>query len=135
MKYKILLFSGLAIMFALTASASTDPGTGADDINKIDIVGGVFHNDSKKPIGNVTVKVYSASNKEKAVITDKNGTYTFNDLKPGSYKFVFEKDGYKKVTMEKTITKVSEAGQLNIKMEQHSTFDYMPGPTHFFDFK
>ena len=34
--------------------------------------------------------------KEKVVITDGTGAYSFDDLKPGVYKFVFEKEGYKK---------------------------------------
>jgi hypothetical protein len=135
MKYKLFLLTSLAVLASFLASASdAPPGIGENDAKKNDVVGGVYHNDSKKPLDNVSVTAYSASKKEKVVITDANGNYSFADLKPGTYKFVFEKGGFKKVTREKTISKVDEAHQLNINMEAHSAFEFMPGPSHFFDF-
>ncbi len=135
MKYKFFLFSAFALLATISANASDDPINGENDVKRSDVAGGVFHNESKKPLGKVSVTVYSATKKEKVVITDVNGNYSFNDLNPGSYKFVFEKDGYRKVVKTKTINKADEASLLNIKMEQHSTFDFMPGPSHFFDFE
>ncbi len=137
MKYKSFLFIAFALLAAVTASAADDPINGGEnDVKRNDVVGGVFHNESKKPLGKVSVTVYSATKKEKVVVvTDNNGNYSFNDLNPGSYKFVFEKDGYKKVVKTKTINKINAASMLNIQMEQHSTFDFMPGPSHFFDFE
>ncbi len=135
MKYKFFLFSAFALLATISANASDDPINGENDVKRSDVAGGVFHNESKKPLGKVSVTVYSATKKEKVVITDVNGNYSFNDLNPGSYKFVFEKDGYRKVVKTKTINKADAASMLNIKMEQHSTFDFMPGPSHFFDFE
>lgn len=135
MKYKLFLLTCFAALASFWASASDlPPGVGENDASKADVVGGVYHIDTKKPLENVSVTVYSASKKEKVVITDANGAYSFADLKPGTYKFVFEKGGYKKVTREKIIAKTDEAHQLNINMEAHSAFDFMPGPSHFFDF-
>ncbi len=136
MKYKFFLFAAFALLFTVSASAADDPINGGEnDVKRSDVVGGVFHNESKKPLGKVSVTVYSATKKEKVVVTDNNGNYSFNDLNPGSYKFVFEKDGYRKVVKTKTINKINAASMLNIQMEQHSTFDFMPGPSHFFDFE
>ncbi len=137
MKYKSFLFIAFALLAAVTAGAADDPINGGEnDVKRNDVVGGVFHNESKKPLGKVSVTVYSATKKEKVVVvTDNNGNYSFNDLNPGSYKFVFEKDGYRKVVKTKTINKINAASMLNIQMEQHSTFDFMPGPSHFFDFE
>jgi uncharacterized surface anchored protein len=97
----------LALLFTVSASAADDPINGCEnDVKRSDVVGGVFHNESKKPLGKVSVTVYSATKKEKVVVTDDNGNYSFNDLNPGSYKFVFEKDGYRKVVKSKTINKI-----------------------------
>ena len=135
MKYKLFLLTCFAVLASFWASASdAPPGVGENEAKKNDVVGGVYHTDTKKPLENVSVTAYSASKKEKVAITDANGNYSFTDLKPGTYKFVFEKGGYKKVTREKIISKVDEAHQLNINMEAHSAFDFMPGPSHFFDF-
>jgi len=69
--------------------------------------------------------------KEKVVITDGTGSYAFDDLKPGVYKFVFEKEGYKKVVKEKVCVKVDEGFQLDIEMLQDTATDVMPSPSHF----
>jgi hypothetical protein len=130
MKLKILLLSTFAVMAGLFAGAKgIDPKNLA---KKNEIMGGVFENDSKKPLNNVSVTAYLSSKKEKVTSTDVNGMFSFNDLKPGNYKFVFEKDGYKRTSREKVITRPDEGLQLNIMMDEHSTFDFMPGPSHFF---
>ncbi len=131
MKFKAVLLSCLTLFVSLCAFAG--PGVGENDTKKTDIAGGVYHTDSKKPLNSVTVTAYNASKKEKVVFSDANGTFSFYDLKPGTYKFVFEKDGFKKVTREKTIARADEAHQLNIMMEEHSAFDFTPGLSHFFD--
>jgi len=73
------------------------------------------------------------SKKEKAITTDEDGNYAFDDLKPGTYKFVFEKLGYKKVVKEKIIIKTDESFQMNIEMIQNNDFDLVPTPFHFSD--
>lgn len=130
MKRKFLLLSCFITIFSLIASANT----GEENAKKSDIIGGVFNFDTKKPISNVSVTAYSNAKKEKVIVTDSHGNFSFNDLKPGTYRFVFEKDGYKKVIREKYIARVDEAQQLNIQMEEHASFDFMPGPSQFFDF-
>jgi hypothetical protein len=89
----------------------------------------------RNPLSNVSVTAYlaSTSKKEKVTTTDVNGNFYFDDLKPGTYKFVFEKDGFKKISREKIIARANEALQLSVTMQEHASFDFMPGPSHFFD--
>ena len=130
MTRKYLLLCCFITLFSFLASANT----GEESAKKSDVMGGVFTYDTKKPLSQVSITAYSNSKKEKVIVTDAQGHFSFDDLKPGNYKFVFEKDGYKKVTREKYIAKANEAQQLNIHMQEHSSFDFMPGPSHFFDF-
>jgi hypothetical protein len=85
----------------------------------------------------VTVTAYLVSKKEKMVMTDDAGSFAFDELKPGTYKFVFEKSGFKKVTKEKIVVKTDEGFQLNIEMIENTStgYDIMPSPFHFSDFK
>lgn len=80
------------------------------------------------------VTAYLISKKEKTVLTGEDGTYAFDELKPGTYKFVFEKAGFKKVTKEKVVVRTDEAFQLNIEMIAEPGFDLLPSPLHFADF-
>ena len=65
------------------------------------------------------------------MVSDENGNYAFDNLKPGTYKFVFEKNGYRKVTKEKIIIKTDEGFQMNIEMMQEKDFDFVPGAFTF----
>ncbi len=130
---KTLLLSFLFVLGSVCCKANATPGIGDEPIKKSEVSGGVFEADSRKPLSNVTVSAYSSAKKEKVVTTDANGNYSFDDLKPGTYKFVFEKEGFKKVTREKTITKADEGCQLTVQLEEHSQFNFMPGPA-LFDF-
>ena len=133
MKIKLLLVSCAVFFASVIARANTTEHTESDvSTKKNDINGGVFHNETKKPISNVSVTAYlTANKKEKIVVSDSNGNYAFDDLKPGTYKFVFEKDGYKKVTKEKVIIKTDEGFQLNIEMMEEKDFDFVPGAFSF----
>ena len=133
MKRKLLLLTAVFFATALVASANTGPGNG-EDSKKTDIAGGVFHTDSKKPLGNVSVTAYSNTKKEKTVTTDQTGNYYFNDLKPGTYKLVFEKSGFKKVTRERVVIRGDEGCQLNIELVEESEFMIIPGQLFFSDF-
>ncbi|MFN2437968.1 MAG: carboxypeptidase-like regulatory domain-containing protein [Chitinophagaceae bacterium] len=135
MKNKLLLLSFFTVLISLSAKAGITPGDDTETTRKQDVVGGVYDNTSKKPLSNVSVTAYLVAKKEKTVLTDANGNYSFDDLKPGTYKFVFEKDGFKKVSKEKIIARVDEAYQVNISMDQYNSFDFMPGPSQFFDFE
>jgi hypothetical protein len=128
MKLKLLLLACLAILGASAANATgTEPG------KKNDINGSVIESQHKKPVSDVNVTAFLLSKKEKAITTDEDGNYAFDDLKPGTYKFVFEKLGYKKVVKEKVIIKTDESFQMNIEMIQSNEFDLVPTPFHFFD--
>lgn len=136
MKSRLLLLTCSALLVASCALASDGPPKdGETGLHKTDVVGGVVHIETRKPLNSVTITAFSAQKKEKAVQSDVNGSFSFDDLKPGTYKFVFEKDGFKRVVREKTIIRVDEGHQLNIMMEEDETFDFTPGPSHFFDFK
>lgn len=134
MKFKLLLLTAVFSAAALTASANTGPGTGADEVkekSKSDIAGGVVSSDTKKPLNNVNVTAYANSKKEKSVTTDVNGYYSFTELKPGTYKLVFEKNGYRKMVREKVVIRGDEGCQLSIEMDEEEDFQIMPG--QFFD--
>jgi uncharacterized surface anchored protein len=134
MKLKILLLTFFFSAATLIARANTGPGTGEETI-KNDIVGGVMHADTKKPLNNVSVTAYTTSSakKEKVVLTDGNGNYSFNDLKPGTYKIVFEKEGFKKIIREKVTIRSDEGFQLNIEMAEEAAFQILPGGLFFSD--
>jgi hypothetical protein len=125
MKPKFLLLISFFVLGSLIAKANTDPG------KKDDIMGSVIGAEGKKPLKDVCITAYLCSKKEKVVITDGTGAYSFDDLKPGVYKFVFEKEGYKKVIKEKVTVKVDEGFQLDIEMLQDNTTDVMPSTSHF----
>ena len=125
MKPKFLLLISFFVLGSLIAKANTDPG------KKDDIMGSVTGAEGKKPLKDVCITAYLCSKKEKVVITDGTGAYSFDDLKPGVYKFVFEKEGYKKVIREKVTVKVDEGFQLDIEMLQDNSTDVMPSTSHF----
>ncbi len=132
MKQKLLL---LAISFLgfVTAKAN-DSGPGPGDGKKDDLNGTVIHSETKKPLKDVSITAVLVSKKEKIVFSEEDGGYAFDELKPGTYKFIFEKAGFKKITKEKVVIKTNEAFQLNIEMIEQNDFDIMPSPFHFTDF-
>jgi hypothetical protein len=129
MKKKLILlaFSTLGLLVARASDVTGTPGDGKKD----DVNGFVIHSETKKPIKDVSVTAYNVSKKEKIVMTDESGGFSFDDLKPGTYKFVFEKAGFRKITREKVVIKTDEAYQLNIEMIESNDFDIMPSPAHF----
>lgn len=133
MKPKILLLAISLLGFAV-AKANTDPDPSKDK-RRIDEVNGVIiHSDNKKPLKDVSVTAYLISKKEKSILTDETGNFSFDELKPGIYKFVFEKAGFKRVTKDKVVIKTDETFQLNIEMIESNDFEVMPSPFHFSDF-
>lgn len=131
MKHRLLLLIFILTATSFVASAHITPGAKITGIKKNDIVGGVIHSETKKPLMNVNVSAYSANKKEGTAVTDDNGFYYFNDLKPGTYKLVFEKYGFKNVTKEKITIKSDEGCQLNIAMDEEDDFQILPGLFHF----
>ena len=126
MKFKLLLLTLVFTATACIASANGTPPEVGEETKKHDIAGGVFDSDTKKPLSNVSVTAYSSNKKEKVVLTDATGNYTFNELKPGTYKLTFEKDGFVKVTKEKVTIRPEEVYQLNIEMEDEEDFKIIP---------
>jgi len=126
----LILLMSAGCTAAAYANTNPDPGTGKgkkDDVNGI-----VTDSEEKKPLKDVNITAYLSSKKEKIVLTDEDGGYSFDELKPGTYKFVFEKTGYKKVVKEKVIVKVDEAFQLKVEMLEDKDSDLMPSPFHFY---
>ncbi|MCW3116655.1 MAG: hypothetical protein JWM28_737 [Chitinophagaceae bacterium] len=112
---------------------ATDPTTGGNG-KKNDINGSVIQLETRKPVKEVNITAYLESKKEKVVSSDDTGNYAFDDLKPGTYKFVFEKIGFKKVVKEKVRIKTDESFQLNIEMIANNDYDLAPTPLHFSDY-
>ena len=129
MKLKFLLLTIICVAGCLNSKAlDTNPGKIINELT-----GNVLDGDSKKPLKEVTVTAYSTAKKEKFVLTDEFGHFDFDELKTGTYKLVFEKDGYKKVTREKVNIKTDETFQLRIEMIESEDFDLLPSPFHFTD--
>ena len=129
MKQKFLLLAISLLGFVVAKASEPDPGLGKgkkDEVNGI-----VHHAETKKPIKDVSITAYSTSKKEKVVITDDDGSFSFDELKPGTYKFVFEKAGFRRITKEKIVVKTDEAFQMNIEMIESNDFEIMPSPFHF----
>jgi hypothetical protein len=133
MRPKILLSTLIGVLGCLFVNATEidpneGPGKGVDEMN-----GNVVDAETKKPLKDVTITAYTASKKEKYVLTDDQGKYGFEDLKPGIYKIVFEREGYKKVTREKIVIRTDETFQMNIEMIENPDFNLMPSPFHLMD--
>jgi hypothetical protein len=132
MKQKFFTLA-IALLGFVVAKANNGPGPG--DGKRDDVNGIVIHSESKKPLKDVSVTAILISKKEKVELTNDAGSFAFDELKPGTYKFIFEKAGFKKITREKVVVKTDEAFQLNIEMIESSDFDILPSPFHFTDMK
>lgn len=124
MKQKTLLLL-LFVLSSCWAMATPGPGNGSkDELNGI-----VIHAENKKPLKDVSITAYTGnSKKEKIVISNEEGGFSFDELKPGVYKFVFEKTGFKKVTREKVVIKTDETFQLQIEMIEMGDYEILPSP-------
>jgi hypothetical protein len=128
MKPKILLLIPIMVFASFVARAcdkNPEPG------KKEDIIGLVMNGDTKKPLKDVSITAYLSSKKEKVVVSDEDGEFSFDNLKGGVYKFVFEKHGYRKVVKDNVVVKVDEGFQLKIEMLQENEPDILPSPSHF----
>jgi hypothetical protein len=124
MKLKFFLLTVSLFGFAAAKAGTCGPGEGKKD----ELNGFVFHSESKKPLKDVSVTAILITKKEKVVMTDDDGSFAFDELKPGTYKFIFEKAGFKKITKEKVVIKTDEAFQMNIEMIESNDFEIMPSP-------
>src|SRR5512147_427032 len=116
MKQKLLLLIAIFTVGCLQSKASGNitPGNPGKSVNEV--AGNIVDGDSKKPLKDVTITAYAANKKEKFVITDEFGRFEFDELRTGTYKLVFEKDGYKRVVREKINVKTDETFQMRIEM-------------------
>lgn len=128
MKKKMLMMAIGLLGFVASRANAVDPDPGRGCGKKDDLNGIVIHAESKKPLKDVSVTAVLVSKKEKIVITDGEGSFAFDELKPGTYKFIFEKAGFRKITKEKVVIKTDEAFQLNIEMIENSDYEIMPSP-------
>ncbi len=112
--------------FVVAKAGECSPGPG--DGRKDELNGVVIHSETKKPLKDVSITAILVSKKEKVEYTNDEGGFSFDELKPGTYKFVFEKAGFKKITKEKVVIKTDESFQLNIEMIQNSDYEIMPSP-------
>ena len=142
MKPKLFLLAA-ALLSVAVAEAKVDPADPAIPCvdkkacieKKNDISGIVVHGENKKPLKDVSVTAYLISKKDKSVqTTDHTGGFGFSELQPGTYKIVFEKAGFRKITKEKVQIKANEIFQLNIEMFEKRDFDLTPSALQFSDF-
>mgnify|MGYP001555127835 FL=1 len=132
MKLRHFILTGILLSSSFFAKANLSIGGVDDDVNGI-----VMDADTRKPLKDVSVIAIMNSRKEKIVISDKNGGFSLDDLKPGTYKLVFEKDGYKRITREKVVISSSSSAPIlvNIEMEEsHTASERGPSVWHFFDY-
>ncbi|MGB3007597.1 MAG: carboxypeptidase-like regulatory domain-containing protein [Chitinophagaceae bacterium] len=123
-----ITFCLLGFFYSNANDEIIDPGNGKKD----ELTGLVINADTKKPIKEVMVTAYLVTKKEKVEVTGAEGDFSFDELRPGTYKFVFEKAGFKKVTKDKIVIKTDEAFQMNIEMIENSDYDIMPSPLQLF---
>mgnify|MGYP001266270309 CR=1 FL=1 len=139
MKPKLLLLAASLLGYA-TGYASINPEEPCKDKavcidKKTDIGGTVVHGENKRPLKDVSVTAYLVSKKDKTVqTTDQAGSFGFSDLQPGTYRLVFEKAGFRKITKDKVLIKGDDLFQLNIEMFETGDFDLGPSALHFSDF-
>jgi len=127
MKQKLFLLGFSLLGFVAAKATEIGPGDGKKD----DVNGVILHSETKKPLKDVSITAYNVTKKEKVVLSDDDGTFSFDELKPGTYKFVFEKAGFRKATKEKIVVKTDEAFQMSIEMIENDVFDIMPSPGSF----
>jgi len=138
MKSKLFLLTiSLLGYFLVQAAPDIDPTLckkAESKTKKEEVLGLVQHSENKKPLNGVNITAYLLSQKQKSVVSDENGNYSFDDLKPGTYRLTFEKAGFKKVTKDKVLVKTDDGCQINVEMEETRQFDLGPNALHFSDF-
>ncbi len=134
---KALLLTGLAVLL-FAGHTLAEKRFGFPSPSPIDpelINGTVKHAASNKPLKDVVVTVIEDSQgRTKTIQTDDSGLFGITSLKPGTYKFVFQKDGFRKVVREKVLVKPDTGIRLDIEMEE-LPYELSPSPFHFFRHK
>ncbi len=125
-------FMMAALLFAASVANANAKGACTPGVEPEDIYGSIVHAGKDKPLKDVMITAFLQSKKEKFVLSGTNGEYGIDNLPPGTYKIVFEKDGFRKVVKEKVIIKPNSGIELNIEMESKG-FDFGPSPFHFIE--
>jgi len=137
MRIKNLLLALITVLGVTAAKAypgnGTEPDARGSNKRVNEINGTVVNATTKKPLENVSISAYETSKKEKVILTDSEGNYGFDELKPGIYKFVFEKPGFKRVTKDKVVIKTDEQFLMNIEMIEDNGTHLYPSPFHFME--
>jgi Carboxypeptidase regulatory-like domain len=126
-KTQLILF-----VLCLSASLSCFAGSPACKPEEPMLKGVILAAETGKPLKDVSITAYSNSKKEKTVVSNASGGFSLADLKPGVYRFVFQKEGLEKVVRDKIVVKANEDYQLTIRMfDEENMFDLMPSPLRF----
>jgi hypothetical protein len=131
---KALMITGLTFALLVGRSMAEEncrPAPGSP-IDPELVSGSVRHAGKDKPLKDVQITVFEESNlKSRTVLTDEEGVFGLSSLRPGTYKIVFQKDGYRKVVREKVTVKPEAGIRLDIEMEE-IPYELGPSPFHFF---
>lgn len=126
-----LAFAGLLSQTAAANNCLKPPNNGSESKNEI--MGSVYSQENRKPLRDVVVTAFhTAQKKEFRAVTDQQGNFSFNDLKPGMYRLSFDREGYRKVNRDKVLVKTDDGFQINVGMEEDNDFEWMPGTFNFY---
>lgn len=134
---KILKFAVCSFLFAttfFTVEAKANHDAALIPVDPEMIYGAVKHANSDKPIKDVMITVIQLQTaREKTMQSNQAGEFGIDDLPPGTYKIVFQKDGFKKVVKDKITVKPDRTVELQIEMEE-SSYELGPSLFHFFKY-
>ncbi len=109
---RLLIFAAafaLLLAFAGQGWAQTTSQTGA--------LRGEVLDPNGASIGNAKVTITSEQGVSTTKETEVDGTFIFPLLDPGTYRVLVEKDGFRRVVIEKLVVKITEVTNLSVKME------------------
>lgn len=116
----LFLCVALAACVFAKASVSAPPSS--------DLSGSVIDGETKKPLNNVSITLILQSSKEKKSATsDSNGNYSFDGIKSGIYRVIYQRDGYKKVTRDNVSLREDDGTAINIELFESDPPHWIPG--------
>jgi hypothetical protein len=131
MQTKSFMFLAVTLLGSLVCVANSGDPEPSETIRRNEVYGTIIHAQSKASMKDVNVTAYVDSKKMKIQQSDNEGNYSFDVSKPGVYKFVFEKSGYKKIVKDNIFIKSDEAFLLNIEMFEMPEMDLFPSLFNF----